>query len=463
MYVLFLQATAVPSAVGICIMNAIVSTRCRKTDVHEHARCAMIDTLLALPGVFGNADPERSRGLDMYVISLRRKPKLFENVSRQMHVLQKQHAMRDSPITVYRFDAIDMTNQAAGTGWSHDQDKMRTAVATIESVRDSTQGPSCDKTARPMPITTNALYTMTKYNNMRRYHYQISRLGTIGCYLSHVSVWKRVADTNKPAIIAEDDHYIADMGHAARVLGAIAKAQDSLAQSADVVLITYLNLRNNTDRKGILSVQTSDSRARGVDDLQFLRVNGEFWGLQLYMLTPRGARLLLKDAFPIEMQVDAYMGMRASSEVASFSNREAVRVYALDRPMSFENNIYGSSAQADDNCSFCDLMYDREVGQLIQRVLPEAYAVSGGGPGSTKYQASNDKISNLIKRTTDSIMSIYDPLRNAQHADSASSVGLYVPANDLHNRGKVWLTVGIITFVVGIVLCMVAVILFVRR
>lgn len=387
---------------------------------------------------------------DVYVISLRRRPKLFENVVRQMQTLQQEPAMRNVPIALHRFDAIDMAAHTSHI--TSDADKMRSAVAVSERVRAYAQDTGTGGELSTMPITTNALYTMTKYDNMRRYHYQLARLGTIGCYLSHVAVWKRVVDTNKPAIVVEDDHHIVDMRHAAQVLSSIAKAEDTLAQSADVVLITYSNLRNNTDPDDAIGLETGSHR------LRFLRVSGEFWGLLMYMVTPRGARLLLRDAFPIEMQVDAYIGMRASAEVTAAAHREQVRVYALDKPMSYENNIYGSSVQSEDNCSLCDLMYDREVGRLIHDVLPEAYSGSGGGPGSTSYQVSNEKIRDLVKRTANSIMSIYNPLRDL----SAPSAGLCVPISNVNVQAKTWLIAGIVTLVVGVTLLIVAVVLFAR-
>ena len=45
-----------------------------------------------------------------------------------------------------------------------------------------------------------------KYNIKRKYHYELSSYGAIGCYLSHVNLWKEIIKNNyKNVIIFEDD------------------------------------------------------------------------------------------------------------------------------------------------------------------------------------------------------------------------------------------------------------------
>ena len=51
-----------------------------------------------------------------------------------------------------------------------------------------------------------------KYKIIRKYHYELSSYGAIGCYLSHVNIWKEIIKNNiKNAIIFEDDANVSNI------------------------------------------------------------------------------------------------------------------------------------------------------------------------------------------------------------------------------------------------------------
>jgi glycosyl transferase family 25 len=60
-------------------------------------------------------------------------------------------------------------------------------------------------------VTPNAYKQIleTEITNTRKYHYQLTR-GGVGCYLSHITLWKQIAESNKKyGLIFEDDVVIA--------------------------------------------------------------------------------------------------------------------------------------------------------------------------------------------------------------------------------------------------------------
>lgn len=122
-------------------------------------------------------------------------------------------------------------------------------------------------------IIGSRAYNDLKYGRAERSG--ISSLGTIGCTLSHSSLWKLCVDNNYPyIIIAEDD-----------------------------VIIKRLN------DKDIKNIQNALSKENGA----FIGANLEKGkpmikdGLHFYILSQSAAKKLYDKAFPIDIQTDAYV------------------------------------------------------------------------------------------------------------------------------------------------------------
>lgn len=118
-------------------------------------------------------------------------------------------------------------------------------------------------------------------------HEDLGSTGAVGCYLSHVDVWRRVARSHTPALVVEDDATVTP----ALLAFAIVQHTSHMLANVDVALLGYLTLRSH--------VQNADGVVPYV---------GKFFGTHFYYVTPEGARKLLQYALPITMQVDAYMG-----------------------------------------------------------------------------------------------------------------------------------------------------------
>jgi len=120
-------------------------------------------------------------------------------------------------------------------------------------------------------------------------YYRLSR-GTIGCYLSHRSVWEHVAKGNSDyALVLEDD---ADF-----------KASYIPTVESIVKEIQDFDSRWNF----IVMGQTTKLAIRGREAPRGFFVPSRSMGLHAYVLSKRGAEMLLSNALPIQEAVDVFV------------------------------------------------------------------------------------------------------------------------------------------------------------
>lgn len=99
----------------------------------------------------------------------------------------------------------------------------------------------------------------------------------IGCALSHIALWRECVETDAPLVVIEDDV----------VVRASRAAIEAQLDGADLVSLIYLS---------------SHRTARLAEAAR------TFYGAQAYYLTPRAARLLLREALPLSLHIDKYIG-----------------------------------------------------------------------------------------------------------------------------------------------------------
>jgi len=163
------------------------------------------------------------------------------------------------------------------------------------------------------------------YNKLnRRDHAQLSSWGAIGCAMSHLSIWKKIVDENMDmALIFEDD--VSFKSGFKEKLQTVLK---NIPQDADAVMLdVFVNFQ---------PLQYDDT---------YTQILGQFWGLHGYIMTQKGAKKLLEYAFPMEIQLDSYMGFSASL------NR--VKLYVVKDSLCSQKS-HASSIQTDF-CVICDV------------------------------------------------------------------------------------------------------------
>ena len=119
-------------------------------------------------------------------------------------------------------------------------------------------------------------------------HDYINSKGAVGCFLSHVELWKKCIEHNEPIIVVEDDHYqLADWQ-----LKELRRAYQTIPENTHFASILYINALTSLSK---CKDEWCDMKPRS------------FRGTQLYYISPKAAKILLHYAFPITVQVDAYI------------------------------------------------------------------------------------------------------------------------------------------------------------
>jgi glycosyl transferase family 25 len=155
------------------------------------------------------------------------------------------------------------------------------------------------------------------YNQKKLALRQMKR-GRIGCYDSHVRVWKTIQQSEAPfALVLEDDADIRySTQHASRIQGALNTLK---GRPWDVLLLGHYN-----DRKYTQGLGNGITKAT------------KWQPMHAYLISQSGIKKLLKNAWPIRHALDVYVG----SEIA-----KGLLMYRLD-PRLCGQLHYGHDTEA---------------------------------------------------------------------------------------------------------------------
>jgi|GEM_PF-5823568 len=147
-------------------------------------------------------------------------------------------------------------------------------------------------------------------NKFRNSDLQMNYIGSVGCSLSHIELWKMCVKANKPFLIVEDDVVPSD-----NLFFELDEVVDLLKSDNYFIHLlgwtkVFVNMRS--------AIYTSSSKTL----FQLPNSHPPFpCGTQAYLVTPKVAKILLKHAFPISFHVDAYITIVLSyfsSEIDSY-------------------------------------------------------------------------------------------------------------------------------------------------
>ena len=155
--------------------------------------------------------------------------------------------------------------------WKHMSDML--AGYNVERI-EAVNGHELDLSTVNLHVLARAnLRTKTKHS-----HLELEGEGSIGCYLSHIECWKRIA-ASSPAIVLEDD----------------------------VVLVRDLRMTFEGDLV-FLGHGYREHPTRGLERVRGWAQGGDLhFGSYAYYITPTAAAYLLENAFPMVLSVDHYM------------------------------------------------------------------------------------------------------------------------------------------------------------
>lgn len=165
--------------------------------------------------------------------------------------------------------------------------KKRYGVCDVAATRQLIRYPAVDGRRVNMAehLTDKALYEVLRAEREghRTKHYQLTR-GGVGCYLSHVSLWRDILESDKDAaLIFEDDAIMA------KNIGGIMRRLH-VPVDADIVLLGYYCNKCNNTACGVVRVR-------------------RFFGLHGYVITRRGIEKIMAhpDVWSIGKQIDSWL------------------------------------------------------------------------------------------------------------------------------------------------------------
>ena len=175
----------------------------------------------------------------------------------------------------------------------------------------------------------------------RRSHSGLATRGMAGLYISHVEVWKAFLESGENlGIVFEDDAMVES--NAATAFDEVIASLPLDPEDWDVDLWLL----------GVVAVLEERPASRLFATPGWTRVTN-FFGTQAYLLTKRGARRLIENAYPMTEQIDAYMArMSALGEI--------VTVYRSDKKVDYPQFAFGQlqgvwSTVQQSYCGTCSL------------------------------------------------------------------------------------------------------------
>lgn len=124
---------------------------------------------------------------------------------------------------------------------------------------------------------------------IRKYHHSLTP-GAIGCYLSHLKIYKKMIEQNDELAVIFEDDITVEKNDYDKKLGKILK---NYPKRYDILMLGYSNLSNHIDRGKYFE----------------LDINGRFHGTHSYIITKKGAMKILQNDDLINIQIDSFLSL----------------------------------------------------------------------------------------------------------------------------------------------------------
>lgn len=194
------------------------------------------------------------------------------------------------------------------------------------------EGYDAEKEKDRPPMT---LRQIDDFGQDRYDHRFFNRPGGYGCYMSHIQAWKWCVESGRPLFVYEDDANF-PYGKKTKEFFETRLSKHFAGRENLLFLIGYHEIPG---RKALGDIPRELPANEPI-----LSVKGIFHGTHLYYVTPVAAKILLSNAFPIEMQVDSYMGL--------VGKHKGLVIEAFGKPLLNQVNFYETTIQS--KCVLCN-------------------------------------------------------------------------------------------------------------
>lgn len=160
----------------------------------------------------------------------------------------------------------------------------------------------------------------------RRVSEGLTNAGAIGCYMSHTEVWREIVARGLPGGWVFEDDVMFDGACDARLRAVVAD----------------YGARARFDMITLGATLLTEGRAETDAGAGWLTGVFRFWGTHAYWVSRAGAAALLRDAFPITVQVDSYIAyfMWSHPEFRHVLVQPAIAYQRVDRASSIQENAF---------------------------------------------------------------------------------------------------------------------------
>ena len=177
-------------------------------------------------------------------------------------------------------------------------------------------------------------------NKYRRSDYEINTVGAIGATLSHVTLWQTFLQGKDEYLVVFEDDTLLDK----KEMDLIDSLIPTLPESWDLWLLGRHNWQfketplNPRDSKGWKSVQ-------------------QFTGAHGYVLSRRGAEILVQNPFPIETHVEYYISACSELKGLRIVKHGSLRLLYSDEKTSMSDSDTFLNTQSCPTCKIPDHYY----------------------------------------------------------------------------------------------------------
>jgi GR25 family glycosyltransferase involved in LPS biosynthesis len=188
--------------------------------------------------------------------------------------------------------------------------------------------------------------------HMRRDHEELDSAGGVGCYLSHVALWRKTLEQKEPYTIVFEDDATIPAGFTERFHAAM-KEVTLLPDQPDIWSFSSIH-EYYYESKGRPLPTAVKQNLYGP---WVTNVCTTFTG---YLITKRGAQRLLENVFPIDMHIDMYSCL--NSDMKQILTVKHARVETP--PFSLKD--HDTDIQVQEDCPICNVPTKfREKGMIV--------------------------------------------------------------------------------------------------
>lgn len=191
----------------------------------------------------------------------------------------------------------------------------------------------------------NKLLSISSLDTLYNYpsnHKDIRSKGAIGCYLSHYKIWEKMINQNLDNVLIIEDDIFTDVD-----AEEFNKYINSIPDDYDIGMLSWFKLwfdpLSNTNKNIIINEYWNKYNSINV------------FSTGCYLVSKKGAEKLIKNAFPICYQVDAYMN------ILNNVDKDFVRYISIESLLNQQD--LGTDIQA--RCNRCEIT--EKINQLYNK------------------------------------------------------------------------------------------------